>query len=371
MQSETIDLIAATPGTRQSLVVQRFGVAGARPKIYLQAALHADELPGTLVLHHLRERLLQAEAEGRIQGEIVLVPCANPLGLAQHVLGMRIGRFALDTGGNFNRDFPALGIGAARRLEGRIGSDEACNRDAVRAALREELASRVADTPSRRLKQILLGLALDADVVLDLHCDSQALMHLYTLTPLADACEMLARLLGARAVLLAIDSGDMPFDEACSLPWYALRQRFVTNPLSLACLAVTIELRGEADVDHTLARGDADALLAFLTLRGAVAGPAIDVPSPQCVATPLAGSEPIIAPVGGVIAFHRSPGDLVRTGDAIADILDPMTAQLTTLRTTTDGLMYARCSTRLALPGTRIAKVAGTTLKRSGKLLSD
>ena len=33
--------------------VLRFGTPGARPKAYLQAGLHADELPGMLVLHKL------------------------------------------------------------------------------------------------------------------------------------------------------------------------------------------------------------------------------------------------------------------------------------------------------------------------------
>ena len=76
-------IVQATPGVRMELVSLHFGVPGAGPKATLQAALHADEVPGLLVAHHLRERLSALEAEGRIRGEVVLVPVANPIGLTQ------------------------------------------------------------------------------------------------------------------------------------------------------------------------------------------------------------------------------------------------------------------------------------------------
>ena len=39
------------------LLSLHYGTPGAGPKATLQAALHADEIPGLLVAHHLRERL--------------------------------------------------------------------------------------------------------------------------------------------------------------------------------------------------------------------------------------------------------------------------------------------------------------------------
>ena len=50
-------------GTQRSLVVHRYGRDGARPKAYLQAALHADEIPAMMVPHHLI-RLLDAADTG-------------------------------------------------------------------------------------------------------------------------------------------------------------------------------------------------------------------------------------------------------------------------------------------------------------------
>ena len=60
MKTVTHALIPATPGTRQELVSLHFGTPGAGPKVYIQGGLHAEEVPGLLVAHHLRG-LLTAE----------------------------------------------------------------------------------------------------------------------------------------------------------------------------------------------------------------------------------------------------------------------------------------------------------------------
>ena len=76
-----IPLASPAPGTQRHLTVRRYGEPGARPKAYLQASIHADELPAMLVAHHLSRLLDEAAADGRISGEIVLVPVANPIGI--------------------------------------------------------------------------------------------------------------------------------------------------------------------------------------------------------------------------------------------------------------------------------------------------
>jgi predicted deacylase len=78
---ERLPLGAGTPGTRREVMLHRFGEPGARPKAYFQAAIHADEIPALLAAHHLVRRLMAAEAEGAIRGEIVVAPFANPIGL--------------------------------------------------------------------------------------------------------------------------------------------------------------------------------------------------------------------------------------------------------------------------------------------------
>src|SRR5262245_31868922 len=119
-RTDRIVLPSPSPGSDRHLLVHRFGMPGARPKVWLQAALHADELPGVLVLHHLTARLAEAERAGAVIGEIALVPFANPIGLAQQVGGRLVGRYALDGAGNFNRGFVELRDSLADAVKDRL-----------------------------------------------------------------------------------------------------------------------------------------------------------------------------------------------------------------------------------------------------------
>ena len=366
---ESLPIGGTAPGTAQTLTVRRFGRPGARPKVYVQAGLHADEPPGMLVAHHLIGRL-QAHADaGRVVGEVVVVPVANPIGLAQRVMGGLLGRFDLADGINFNRGYPALADSVAQAVSDRLTDAATGNAALIRAALLRANAASDAATPAEHLKRLLLGLALDADLVLDLHCENEGAVHLYTLTPLADRVGPLAALLGARALLLAAESGGQPFDEACSGPWLDLQTRFPTHPVPLACCAVTVELRGEADVSHALAAADADALLAAMVLAGAIDGPAPALPPARCAATNLADAELLFAPMPGVLVLHRAVGDGIAPGDLVAEIIDPVSGAVSPLRARYAGVLFAQESARFAAAGRSVVKIAGTQAGRSGRLL--
>lgn len=369
MTPQTLTLMAATPGLQHTLTVLRFGTPGG-PVATIQAALHADEVPALLVAQALRRQLTALEAAGQLIGEVRLVPYANPIGLAQEVLARGQGRFDLRDGLNFNRGYADLAEAAATALTGRLGDDAQANVRLARAALREAAAALVVQTPVQDLKRQLLHLAIDADVVLDLHCDGEAVLHLYAHTLQADLAQELGALLGAQAVLLAEESGDSPFDEACSRPGPALQKHFPTHPLPLPCFSTTVELRGEADTDHALAEADASALIQFLRRRGIVAGASGPLPAPRCEPTPLAASEPVTAPCAGVVVFRAQPGDHIAVGQTVADIVDIDTGEVLPVRAQSAGVLYARINTRWAVPGTRLAKIAGRTLVRTGKLLS-
>lgn len=370
MNTQTLELARATPGLRHSLQVHRFGQPGAGPKASIQAALHADEVPALLVAQALRRQLEALEAAGQVRGEVVLVPYANPIGLAQRLLGQHHGRFDLRDGLNFNRHVPDVSATVSAAVAGRLGADAAANVALVREALRQAVAALQAHHPVEDLKLQLLRLAIDADIVLDLHCDAQAVLHLYGLTPQAALCEELGALMGARAILLATESGDSPFDEACSRPWLVLQQDHPGAALPLACFSTTLELRGEADTSHTQAEADAAAIIEFLRRRGVVAGAPAPLPAALCQPTPLAASEPITAPACGVIVFHKEPGAWVQAGEVVADAVDVDSGAVTAIQAQSSGVLYARIATRWAQPGQRLAKIAGTTLARTGKLLS-
>ncbi len=370
MHLETHALEGGSPGLTAELSILRFGASASGPKAAIHAALHADEVPALLVAQCLRERLSELESRGQLRGEVRLVPVANPIGLGQRLLGRHEGRFDLRDGVNFNRGYRALAESLPETLAAGLGADAEANVTLVRQALREAALAVPAQTLTEHLKRRLLVNAIDCDIVLDLHCDNEAVVHVYALDVHEPLAAELGARLGAQAVLLAMDSGDGPFDEACSRPWTLLQQRHPAVPLPPACFAATVELRGEADVDFALAAADADALIEFLRARGVVEGPAAPVPAPGCQPTPLAGSEPILATHAGIVVFAARPGQRLAAGDVVATLLDPASGRRTLLRTEGGGLLYARVASRWAVAGQRLAKVAGRTLRRTGKLLS-
>jgi predicted deacylase len=371
METTRIDLPAAAPGTRRHLLAHRFGRPGSRPKAYLQAALHADELPGALVLRHLARLLEAIEGTGRITGEILLVPIANPIGLAQSVMHSHLGRYDLSTFTNFNRGWPDLAPAAAERLAGRLGADPAANARLIR----EVLSALVQELPSvgenATLRRTLMGLAVDADLVLDLHCDLEAVLHLYLGTPLWPDARDLAAELGVEAALLAEQSGGNPFDEAFSAPWWQLAARFPEHPIPKACLAATLEHRGLRDVEDGLAAADAEALLRFLMRRGVIDGDPGPLPAPKCAATPLAGVAMVEAPTSGLLLFDVAPGVEVAAGARVARIVDPLAADEQEVLAPLAGRVFARSLRGLARAGEVILKIAGVEpiAGRAGRLL--
>lgn len=371
------ELLPSVPGTRHALTILHFGTPGRGPKAYLQGGLHADEVPGLLVAHHLRDALTRLDARGAVRGEVILVPMANPIGLSQWALRGHQGRFESHTGENFNRHFADLVPGLQDRLAGRLGPDAAANVATVREAMRALCAELPASSALEDQRRLLLGLAVDADLMLDLHCDGDGLIHLYTTPGTWDRGERLARQLGAPLALLADVSGGEPFDEACSGPWTRLAEAFgPATPVPAACFAVTVELRGEADVDHALAWADACGLLRFLADEGVIELPPDDPvalqapPAPvNCQASPLAGSMPLLAPHGGIVVWRERPGARVLEGQALVDVIDPESGRCSTVGAGCDGLFFARDARRWARAGATLGKVAGHEARRSGALL--
>lgn len=327
-----------------------------------------------LVAHHLRSRLEAADKAGHIAGEIILVPVANPIGLAQRLDHKPMGRFELGTSENFNRHYPNLAEAVLPVVKPLLGQDAKANVGHVRQAIGNFLTQWKPDTELESLRQTLLLLAYDADFVLDLHCDCEGVMHFYTEEPCWPALKDLAHLLESRAILLARNSGSGPFDECLSGAWWqlaeALRKAGVTAPLPQACCSTTIELRGEADVSHDLARLDADALFAFMQhIRVLTTSEPTQIPTPLCHATPLSGSETLHAPAPGVIAFVAQVGQSLRKGDLVAEVIDPVSGHCHAVRAGVDGVFYARIRDRYASSGDELGKIAGAIPFRTGELL--
>ena len=374
MQRQDHLLLSPSLGAHKTLTSFHFGQPGTGPKIYIQASLHAEELPGMLAAYHLRPLLERLDAAGQISGNVVLVPMANPIGAAQRVQHKPMGRFELDSGENFNRYYPDFARHIADEVLPTLGKDAVANVALVRQAMGRHLEQWIPKTELHSLRRALLQLSFDADYVLDLHCDCEAVMHFYCEEACWSALEPLAHYLQSRAILLAKNSGSSPFDECLSGVWWRLAEmiaaRGLEAPLPQSCHSTTIELRGEAQVQHELAAQDAAALADFLRSLGVLRdAPPAPMPAAACKPTPLAGSETLCAASPGMVVFAANPGDTLKAGELVAEIIDPINQRSERICAGVDGVLYARIRDRYVTAGCELAKIAGAVPFKSGELL--
>ncbi|HXV31636.1 MAG TPA: succinylglutamate desuccinylase/aspartoacylase family protein [Sinorhizobium sp.] len=336
MEISEIIIAGDTPGVEWRLPVIRFkGAKPDAPRTYIQAALHANELPGTALLHFLLEKLRLAAAEGMILGDITIIPQANPIGSAQSHFGELQGRFDLGSRTNFNRDFPLIALGE-------------------RASLIEEIDRY---TAANRLKRHLLHMALEADLVLDLHCDDEGLQYAYIDEAFWPEAADLAAALDMKTVFLS-DGESSAFEEAVAHAWkHESGEKKTALP---GRLSITVELRGLRDVYPELARKDAEGLYRFLAGRGIVAAESDPLPAFGGIVAPLDNIEMIRAPAPGAILFHRDIGDSVTAGETLATILvkPGLPDGTVEVKAPQDGLIVTRASTRFARRHSDLMKIA-------------
>ncbi|WP_397453001.1 succinylglutamate desuccinylase/aspartoacylase family protein [Pseudomonas sp. NA-150] len=357
-------------GTERSLSVFRYG-AGER-KVYIQASLHADELPGMRTAWELKKRLADLESQGLLKGVIELVPVANPIGLDQHVQGSHLGRFELASGKNFNRGFHELATPVAAAIGERLGNDGKANVALIRQAMRDELDGLpAAANQLEAMHRLLLRHACDADITLDLHCDFDAAIHIYALPQQWPLWKPLAARLKAGVGLLTEDSGGSSFDESCSLPWLRLSRAFPEAEIPLACLATTLELGSMGDTRVDQGQANAEAILGFLAENGFIDGQWPAAPTECCEGMPFEGTQYLFPPHAGVVSFLREAGEWVEKGDALYEVVDPLNDRATTVCAGVSGVLFAIDRGRYTQPGLWLAKVAGREPFRTGKLIND
>ena len=294
-------------------------------KAWLQANVHGGEVQGNLVILELLERL----SDLTIHGEIALLPMANPLGLTQAATSS--GRYDLTTGLNFNREYqlpfevPAgeddwrIDIDAFARNH--LASDDAEIFDDFRHDLREAWVrfAEQAETAEHRFVAELQSRSCDADLFLDLHTGDRSPRYLFVFDSNVEG----ARYLGSPHNLLMEDSKfGGAGDEAHFHPWYALREalaaydRRVTIPVE----SFTVELGPLDQLDEESASRAADDIVNYLTYHGIVDGEA-ELREMRRYACRQEDYISIKAPAGGLVSWQKEPGDHVRKGEVVAELI--------------------------------------------------
>ena len=370
-------LVGDTPGRATEFSYFRIGPEDAGTKVYLQAAVHADEQPGIMVLHHLLPLLREADAAGELNARFVLFPMVNPLGMGDIEFGQHQGRYNRSSGVNHNRDWPVLYDAVDDGLTEKLGDDPDENRRLVRQSLRDWVESMPRISAFDQWRQCVIREACDADYVFDLHCDDDSLLHIFSIPQLADEMQELADWTGSAATMLAEDSGGGSFDEVWPAIWLRLARECPDKPLPLPVVTCTLEYRGQMDTFDEINRQDAHNLYGYFHARGLIGGAAGGQKGEARAPTDLRATEYLRSPQTGLLADRVELGDWVNKGDCVADLIrldgDEAFVERIPLLAGTSGQVISRKMTKYVWADSHVCKIVGEEVlaSRDGNLLSD
>ncbi len=372
------NLSGDTPGSSYTLYWYTVGPEDAETRVHLQAALHADEQPGTMALHHLLPRLREADAQGQLKARFTIFPSVNPLGLANFSLRHHLGRYDIETGLNYNRRWPDLYPLVADQIAGKLSDDAQANIALIREAVTGWIDAQQPLTAIQQLRLLLLRSAALSDIVLDLHCDDDSLKHIFTSPELMPALQDLADWMGVAATLTASDSGGGSFDEVLPTLYRKAQAAHPGLPVPSGAQTATLEYRGRADSFDALGKEDAAGLFGFFAGRGLVETTIETKPPAAPGPTPFEATEVLRSPASGLLAYRVELGDRVHKGQPIADLIAMDGPQAFLQRQPivagTDGFVLSRVTGKYVTRGASIAKIVGTQVlptRAGGYLLED
>ena len=371
------NLIGDSPGKSTELIYFRIGPPSAEKKVYLQAALHADEQPGILILHHLLDMLKKADEAGELSAQFVLFPMVNPLGMDDIEFGQHQGRYDRGSGVNHNRQWPDLTDVLSEDLKQRLGNDERQNIQLVRKAIGDWLNQYPRLKVRDQWRHAVLSEASDADYVFDLHCDDESLLYIYSVPQQKEAMQSLANYTGAVATLLAEDGGGNSFDEVWPAVWINLAKACPEKAIPHAVKSCTLEYRGQTDTFDALNHKDAENLFGYFQSQGLIGGVASVQPEQAPQATDLRATEIIRAEQAGLLAYCVELGERVEKGQKVADLIhlhgERAFAERTPVMAGTSGIVLSRNTNKYVWRGAGITKIVGTEIleSRDGFLLED
>lgn len=320
-------------GDQQS--IQVFTIKGQQggPKVHIQASVHGAEIQGNAVIYELLKVLKDKD----FKGEVVLIPCANPIGMNTKSGPFTQGRFNPVTGDNWNRNYVDLSGLSVKETNFDIPSfaDEMIQKDITTDQIKsfykdfikkgydfywENFLKRKGPSDNKFLNITLQKLASQADIVLDLHTGPKATRYLYA----GEFEKSSAKHFLTPFSLIIPDKFAGAMDEATFMPWLNLEKEFKKRgqPHSFGFESYTLELGSEETINGKEAKKDAARIVNYLNFQGLSLS---DPPKPE---TPtqyyclLKDYKTIYSPQAGLVEFLKKPGESFKKGDPLASFLN-------------------------------------------------
>ena len=291
--------------------------AGA-PKVYIQASMHASEIQGNAVVFELLTYL----KENQPQGDIVIIPQCNPISMSNRLGAGHQGRFDPATGDNWNRHYFLPEIDYEAFAEAHLHSETAIYKAAFRQLLMSDLDAALACnyrlSRAKRLNYIMQRQALEADIILDLHTDTNAIDYIYSPNFAKQSVE---KFYFSYVLLMENDVGGA-LDEAGFYPWWALKKAFEKHKRQeeVQVDAFTLELGSEEIIDSKKGQNQALGILNYLAYKGVVKS--IPTVVKRVVSFhDVEGFQSISASHGGLYEWFVQPGESVKRNQVIGQCL--------------------------------------------------
>jgi predicted deacylase len=261
----------------------------------------------------------------------------NPISANQQVGDYVAGVYDFHSGLNFNRGYLYL-TGPSRSTNAPYvdaNAFAAANpeaplrdiRDGFREALRHALAAARQEAAvwglDSRLELALAvqEMAIEADVVLDLHTGDRAPRYLYA----PEGLPLAARSFGIPFVLEVPSRFGGALDEASFVPWQDLAdayRRLGRHDVPRFVDAFTVELGSMNAFSLSQGVEDARRIASALRYYGVLDGEP-EAPDYKIVGCPVSDYHSVMSPAGGLVDAAVSPGTPVKKGQVLARIYDP------------------------------------------------
>jgi predicted deacylase len=312
-------------GAALTVPVYRLKGDSSAPSVYIQANMHGAEVQGNAVIFQLLELLKNTE----INGDITLVPYANPVGCNHKNGEYTLGRFDPITGVNWNRMYhfdTEIIKPFVRECIGKSNQTiEANFKKLMINCIEDKLEHNIYGlTTGQRIAYQLQRLGHQADFVLDLHTGPISSKHLYCPEYAIES----AQYFDIPHTLLIPNDFDGALDEATFCPWWSLQEAFADLGIEFSISdeatnkeSFTVELGSQEKIDLDVALEDAKSIMNYLQHKKVVSTTEYKPKAMTRYACYLKDYKAFYSPMGGMVDYLAEFGKPLAAGEPLARIL--------------------------------------------------
>jgi predicted deacylase len=292
------------------------------PTVYIQSSIHGAEVQGNVVIYHL----LQALQRNKVFGEVILVPNCNPVGTNIKAGEYTLGRFDPVNGTNWNRGYfydSAKVHEYANSIQSSDNLPEIKHnfREMWKTAIDEKLSQPWGLGLAQQLNLTLQKMAVNADIVLDLHNGPVSTRHIY----IPQYAKSAAKLFSIPHCIFIPNVFAGALDEACFSPWWTLQDILLdkfSRDYDFGVEAFTLEMGSQEVIDFAEGEKDALSILAYLSSKGVLAAGTYLPDDMTRFGVNLHDYKTLFTDFGGMVEYCVKPGQHVKKGDTMARVLN-------------------------------------------------